>query len=88
MKQKSMSKAQVRLMDEHAPAYFAWVEAVGHSVGIKMQPGQRRTVEAMIKSGYLTADGQVTEAGKTAWERALSRRYRPQKTSEAQQTFA
>ncbi|SHH03348.1 hypothetical protein [Bradyrhizobium erythrophlei] len=71
-----MSKAQVRVMDEHAPAYLAWVEALGHAVGIKVQPWQRRTIEAMIRSGFLTEDGQVTEGGKQAWIRAITRRDR------------
>lgn len=74
-----MSTAQVRFMDEHAPAYLAWLEAVGHAVGIKIEPWQRRTVEAMIRSGFLTEDGHVTEQGKKAWIKAISRRWKPSK---------
>ncbi|SDH37462.1 hypothetical protein [Bradyrhizobium ottawaense] len=71
-----MSPAQVRFLDEHAPAYLAWLDAVGHSVGIKMEPWQKRTVEAMIKNGFLTEDGHVTKDGKDRWLSIISKRDR------------
>lgn len=87
MSRRPLSEAQVRFMNEHAPAYFAWLRAVGHSVGIKIQPWQRRVVEAMIRKGFLTEEGHVTEAGKKAWDQSLSsRRPRPPTMEEAQKT--
>jgi hypothetical protein len=83
-----MTNAQVRFMDEHAPSYLAWLEAVGHAVGIKLEPWQRRTVEAMIRNGFLTQEGHVTEEGKQRWIRAISKRNKIPTTDEVRKTFA
>jgi hypothetical protein len=71
-KQRSMSKAQLEFMKEHLPAYINWLQATGSSIGIKMQPWQKRIVEALIRNGHMTADGHVTERGLRGFERRFS----------------
>jgi hypothetical protein len=71
-KKRAMSKAQLEFMKEHLPAYIAWMQATGQSVGIKMQPWQKRIVEALIRKGMLTPDGHVTERGMKGYERKFS----------------
>jgi hypothetical protein len=69
---KPLSKAQLQFMKEHVPTYLNWLNATGHAIGIKMQPWQKRVVEALIRKGLLTEEGHVTDTGKKAYERKLS----------------
>jgi hypothetical protein len=78
LKKAPLSKAQVAFLDENAPAFIAWLELSGHSVGIKMQPWQRRIVQALIRKDVITPDGQITDSGRKAWERAIARMRRRQ----------
>jgi len=71
-KPRTMSKAQLEFMKQHLPAYIAWMQATGQSVGIKVQPWQIRTVEALIRKDMLTPNGHVTERGLKNYERKLS----------------
>jgi hypothetical protein len=73
MRKPRLSKAQLRLMDEHAPAFMAWLEATGQSIGIKIEPWQKRVVEAMVRKGLLTDDGGITETGQDAYKRATEK---------------
>jgi hypothetical protein len=66
-----MSPAQVKFLNENAPAYFAWLKATGESIGIKVQPWQRRIIEAVTRKDFMTADGHITDTGQTAWNRAV-----------------
>jgi len=70
MRKPRLSAAQLRFMDEHAPAFMAWLSATGQSIGIKIEPWQKRIVEAMVRKGLLTDDGGITEAGRDAYKRA------------------
>ena len=62
-----LSEAQIRFMDENAPAFIAWMGLIG----IKIEPWQRRIVEALIRKDVITPDGKITESGKKAWEWAV-----------------
>ncbi|MCA1379511.1 hypothetical protein I6F34_01580 [Bradyrhizobium sp. BRP05] len=68
-----LSPAQVRFMDEHVPAFIAWMQATGQSIGIKVQPWQKRIIEALIRKDFLEPDGKVTFAGVQAWQRATDK---------------
>jgi len=63
-----LSKAQIQFLNENVPAFIAWAG----QIGLKIQPYQRRIVEALIRKDVITPDGKITESGKQAWERAVS----------------
>jgi len=64
-----LSKAQIKFLDENVPAFIAWMGLIG----IKIEPWQRRIVEALIRKDVITPDGKITESGKKAWDLAVSR---------------
>jgi len=43
--------------------FIAWMGLIG----IKVEPWQRRIVEALIRKDVITPDGKITESGKKAW---------------------
>ncbi|MEY9575782.1 hypothetical protein ABIE88_003358 [Bradyrhizobium diazoefficiens] len=67
---KKMSPAQVRFMQENANAYFNWLKATGDAIGVKLQPWQKRVIDAMVRRGYLTEEGHITDAGEAAYKKA------------------
>jgi hypothetical protein len=64
-----LSKAQIQFLDENVPAFMAWAG----QIGLKIQPWQRRIVEALIRKDVITPDGKITESGQKAWARAIER---------------
>lgn len=67
---RKMSEAQVRFMRENAIAYFNWLKATGSTIGLKVEPWHKRIIEAMVRKGYLTEDGHITDAGEAAYKKA------------------
>ena len=64
-----LSPAQIKFLDENVPAFIAWMGLIG----IKIEPWQRRIVDALIRKDVITPDGKITESGKKAWSLAVSR---------------
>ena len=63
-----LSKAQINYLDENVPAFLAWAGAIG----LKIQPWQRRVVNALMRKDVITPDGKITESGVAAWRRAIN----------------
>jgi hypothetical protein len=73
MRKPRMSPAQVRLMDENFMAFANWLEKAGLAIGFKIEPWQRRIVDSMVRKGFLTVDGHITDAGNAAWKKATDK---------------
>lgn len=69
-RKRGLSPAQVKYLNEHVPAFMAWLNATGQSIGMTVQPWQKRIVEALIRKKVLEPDGRITITGTKDWEAA------------------
>ncbi|ARQ95275.1 hypothetical protein [Bradyrhizobium phage BDU-MI-1] len=52
---------------------MAWFKATGQSIGMTVQPWQKRIVEALIRKEVLEPDGRITDYGMKAHQKAALR---------------
>lgn len=72
-RKRGLSPAQVRYLNEHVPAFMAWLNATGQAIGMTVKPWQKRIVEALIRKNVLEPDGRITDYGMKAHQRAALR---------------
>lgn len=69
-----LSRAQFRFMELWVPAQKHWRESAGFMIGaVAATKREQRSLNALIRKGFATEDGQITKAGLFRYERKIKR---------------
>lgn len=67
-----LSSAQMRYLDSWVPAQLQWLKG-GFVLGSAPERRHRRTLNALIRKDVLNPDGQITDTGLSAYQRAVEK---------------
>lgn len=74
MRTPRLTRPQLRFMDAWVPTQKHWMEKAGWFIGATAATRrEQRSLDALLRKGFITWDGQFTEVGLAAYERKISR---------------